>query len=553
MLSKKDHGSTLAARHERGAYFTPEPVARFISDWALGERGNRVLEPSSGEAQFLLSAARTLSAQGRQHAELHGIELHGPSVQAARERLAAESVNGTIRQANFFEVPATGDYDAVIGNPPYVRYQLHRGAERELSRAAAAKAGVELSELASTWAAFTAHATSFLAPGGRLGLVLPAELMFVNYAAPVRRLLLESFAEVHLAVFEERLFDDAQEEVVLLLASGYHAGHSTSLQLHQLRNTADLASCGAGTSISHQPASLDERWTSSLVGLEARGIHDAALAGGLFSPLQAWGETSLGAVTGNNKWFAISPQQAQALGLEASELVRISPPGSRHLRGLEFTTQQWEAMGAQGASAYMFRPPAAPSEAARQLIARGELAGVDQAYKCRVRTPWWRVPLVSVPDLFMTYMNADTPRLTANQAAARHINSIHGVYLGADVRELGSELLPLAALNSLSMLGAEMVGRSYGGGILKLEPKEADKWPVPSISQVQAHAPALRAIKDQVREHLSRGRKDEAIALVDQVVLAGMLELDQPAIQVVREARTVMHERRKARGRTVRK
>ncbi|TDU30670.1 N-6 DNA methylase [Arthrobacter sp. JUb115] len=537
------------ARHARGAYFTPEPVASFMAQWALGEQGSKVLEPSCGEAQFL-AAAHPVLADGRERVELVGLELHEPSVQAARERMSAAGIDARIEHANFFEVTGNAEYDAVIGNPPYVRYQLHRGADRQLSRAAAKASGVELNELASIWAAFVVHATSFLAVGGRLALVLPAELMFVNYAGPVRQMLLERFASVHLAVFEERLFADAQEEVVLLLAEGYREGASGSFNLHQFRNALDLQALGEGTR--HTPVRMNERWTGSLVGLEAQGILSAALAAGRMAPLQSWGETSLGAVTGNNKWFTLSAQQIQDLGLAREDLIRISPPGSRHLRGLELSEDGWEKLAEHGAAAYMFRPGAEPSGAGARFVASGELQNVDQAYKCKVRSPWWRVPVLSVPDLFMTYMNADTPRLTANEAAVHHINSIHGVYLGADARELGRELLPVASLNTLTMLGAEMVGRSYGGGILKLEPREADQLPVPAIGMVQRYARQLRAIKPAVRELLVQGRKQEATDLVDGVVLEQLLGLEPDALEAVRTARMNMLERRKARSKAVR-
>lgn len=547
MLSK-ELKEQVAARHARGAYFTPEPVAGFMAQWALGDNGAKVLEPSCGDAQFL-AAAHPILDDGRPDVELLGLELHGPSVHAARARLAEQGITARIEQANFFEVPGAGDFDAVIGNPPYVRYQLHRGEDRQLSRAAAKAAGVELNELASIWAAFVVHATSFLAQGGRMALVLPAELMFVNYAGPVRQMLLDRFATVHLAVFEERLFADAQEEVVLLLAEGYGQGASESFNLHQFRNAHDLKHLGAGTK--HTPARKEERWTGSLVGLEAQGILSTALRNGSVAPLQSWGETSLGAVTGNNKWFTLSAARVEELGLSETDLIRISPPGSRHLRGLELSTAGWQKLTEHGSATYMFRPSAQPSAAGEKFVASGELASVDQAYKCRVRSPWWRVPVPSVPDLFMTYMNADTPRLTTNEAAVHHINSIHGVYLGADVRELGRELLPLASLNTLTMLGAEMVGRSYGGGILKLEPREADQLPVPAINQVQHFAPQLRAIKDTVRELLTHGQKQEATELVDGVVLEQMLGLNEAAVNAVRAARMNMLERRKARSKAV--
>ncbi len=78
----------------------------------------------------------------------------------------------------------------MIGNPPFVRYQDFSGEARVRSRAAALRAGVPLTNLASSWAAFAVHSALFPRPGGRMGLVLPAELLSVNYAAEVRRFLL---------------------------------------------------------------------------------------------------------------------------------------------------------------------------------------------------------------------------------------------------------------------------------------------------------------------------------------------------------------------------
>src|SRR3546814_3321681 len=86
-------------------------------------------------------------------------------------------------------------------------------------------------------------------------------------------------------------------------------------------------------------------------------------------------------------------------------------------------------LGRAGKRTFLFRPSGEPSEAAWKYIRRGETQGVNQAYKCRVRKDWWRVPLVAKADLLLTYMNADTPRLTTNSAAALHLNSVHGIYL----------------------------------------------------------------------------------------------------------------------------
>jgi hypothetical protein len=93
-----------------------------------------------------------------------------------------------------------GWQDAVIGNPPFVCYQEHRGHVRRRSVAAALEQGVRLSGLASSWAATLVHASAFLRPSGRLAMVLPAELLTVGYAEPIRRWLRKRFAVVNLVI-----------------------------------------------------------------------------------------------------------------------------------------------------------------------------------------------------------------------------------------------------------------------------------------------------------------------------------------------------------------
>lgn len=543
---------TSALRKARGAFFTPEPVARYITEWAVRSTADRILEPSCGEASFLLAAVerlgilRAAGGEDEQFAVLDGVELHDASARAARGLLRAAGVKARITADDFFCVEPTGSYDVVLGNPPYVRYQDFSGTPRARSLAAALRAGVGLTNLASSWAAFAVHAALFLRPGGRMGLVLPAELLSVNYAAEVRRFLLQSFASVDLVMFTERVFPGVQEEVLLLLADGYGQGPTDHASIYQARNADELATIAAGRT--WRPVSPEEKWTSSLLSPEALTTYTGLLSTGAFTVLQTWGETTLGMVTGNNKYFALSPARVVELGLQPSDLLRLSPPGSRHLRGLAFSTAALNELGRNGSSTWLFRPADAPSRAAERYIAVGQAAGVDTAYKCRVRKPWWRVPLVPPADLLLTYMNADTPRLSTNVARAAHLNSVHGVYLNPTVRKLGKALLPLASLTSMTLVGAETVGRAYGGGMLKLEPREADRLPVPPPALVEAAAERLANLRPQVAGLLRGGKLVEASKLVDDVLLVGELGISRSDVRVLREAHAALTARRVARG-----
>ena len=84
-----------------------------------------------------------------------------------------------------------------------------------------------------------------------------------------------------------------------------------------------------------------------------------------------WGETWLGAVTGNNAFFALGRAQAERLGLAVDDLRPISPPGSRHLLGLAFDRAAWEGLAADGAACFLFDPPDETAAAVRRYIEAG--------------------------------------------------------------------------------------------------------------------------------------------------------------------------------------
>lgn len=207
----------------------------------------------------------------------------------------------------------------------------------------------------------------------------------------------------------------------------------------------------------------------------------------------------------------------------------------------------WEALAEAGQATFLFRP-VEPSEAALRYIEHGEQLGVPAAYKCRMRTPWWRVPLSPLADLFVTYMNADTPRLCANGARVHHLNSVHGLVFAPALRRLGVAELPLASLNSATLLGAEAVGRAYGGGMLKLEPREADRLPVPTPSTLEGAATALHRVRRRVAALLAERRVLDAVAVVDEVLLRRYLELSEPQTQALRSAHQELRARRVERG-----
>ena len=128
---------TPALRKVRGAFFTPERVTDFVAQWAIRAGGDRVLEPSAGDAAFMVAAVARIAKLRRgkgTEPEVDGVEIHAHSVRVARERVRKAGGKARVLQNDFFDVAPEPVYDAVIGNPPYIRWKnLEDELKQELS------------------------------------------------------------------------------------------------------------------------------------------------------------------------------------------------------------------------------------------------------------------------------------------------------------------------------------------------------------------------------------------------------------------------------------
>lgn len=535
-------------RKERGAFFTPPDLARFIAEWAIRRPSDRVLEPSCGDAVFLAAAAETRPAGQPFAGELVGYDLHADSVADGLKTLASAGVVADLRVADFFDVEPDPSYSAVVGNPPYIRFQGFGGASRAASLRRAAAADVSISGLASSWAAFVVHSSTFLEPGGRMGLVLPAELLSVNYAAAIRRYLLASFASIELVLFEELVFAGVQADVVVLLADGYRQEPSDHFALFQTKNVATIAS---RSGFRWRPTAPSAKWTEALVAHEAATALRDGRHSGLLAPLSSWGSTTSGMVTGANNFFCISPAEAVARGLSSADLVRILPSGLSLGRLSSMTESTWKSAGSSHKT-LLFRPHSPLSREAQAYIEIGVSRAIEQRYKCKVRAPWWRVPMNRAPDLFVSYMSGLAPRVVANRARLHNLNSIHGLYVDPSRRAVAQKVLPLMGLSSHSLMSAELVGRTYGGGILKMEPREAGEWLVVSEQTarciVKSHS-GLLALGNLL---LRQGDQAGATAVADSILVAVASATTAPIgdMSVLRESRLASVQKRLTRGST---
>jgi adenine-specific DNA-methyltransferase len=476
--------SHVTREKELGAFYTPRELADFLVRWAVIPGANTALDPSCGDGVFLKATCQHLARVSSAKARIFGIDADDAALAAVRGALGTQngSTSVSLIGSDFFAVEVDDKLplmDAVVGNPPYIRYQLVNAKVRERALRRAADLGVELTQLTSLWAPFVVHAASLLAPCGRLAFVLPAELLHAQYARPVRRFLLEYFSTVTVVAFDERVFPGALTEVVLLLAE---RGGSPARGIHVV-NVRNLAALPEPTLLSrraHIRQASGRDWSALLAPEDATIVLDQLLGTDQFVRLGNIAEVDVGCVTGDNDFFTLSKNELAVAQIPEAFVVPAVMK-ARDVVGVRYTRQDHAAALDAGRKGFLLVIPDRVEEAKlpqqlRDYLGRGRRLGVHEGYKCRVRRRWYSVPSTGVPAAFLTYMSNATPRLVVNDCGAWSTNTVHGL------RSTPTNVAWLAAsfVNTVTLFSAELAGRSYGGGVLKLEPTEAEHLIVPA-------------------------------------------------------------------------
>ena len=538
--------SRINPRRLLGAYYTPDALANILATWALASGQGNVLDPSFGGCAFLNAATTILASRGvsKPGKWIFGVDVDPTCIEYVRNDQNLIEKNCIIR--DFLSLSprdiSGAPFHAIIGNPPYVRHHWFNGATRKAGRAAMAVAGVALPEKASAWAYFLIHTLSFIAKNGRLAMLVPEAILQADYATVVRDLLTSRFDHVCLVHIRDRLFEGTDEAVVAVAASQYGDKKGT-LRVEAVERSEDLAT------VLNTPKG--RRSTSYLTTPKGRRIDPLAvqLLGELeqHSAVKKISDVAtirVGLVTGANKYFIRNAKNLKQIGIPHESGVRLISR-TRWLSGLDFTKEDLQELIEADQQAILIRPTPACENAPgiKQWIAEGREASIHERYKCTIRDPWFRVDLQPVPDVFATCARMGAPLIVLNRAGCQCTNALHAMSLHCK-SDASLPAIAVGFLTSAVSVWAELHGRRYGGGVLKMEPGTLNKTPVP---MVQSAEDAFDELNKLIRD----GRETEARKRADDLVLGDQLGLPEKDIKRLQDARDLlMTQRRPTRNGT---
>jgi len=541
----------------RGGYYTSPEVAQWLCRWAIRAPNEHVLEPSCGNGIFLEAAAKRLrnvgASQARISRQIVGVEIVSREAEVARKRLTdslGKHAVPSVFAKDFFgwwHEPNRPSFDVIVGNPPFIRYQSFPEPSRARAMHIMKSLGLSPNKLTNIWVPFVAAAVACLKPSGRLALVLPAELMQVTYASQLRSFLADKFGRIDIVACNHLFFDNAEQEVVLVLADNARVRPSSEnvcrVALTEGESVSDiLTDDPAVLTARAQPKSIQhdsEKWLKYFLTEGEIDLMRLLRATESVVRLSSHANVDIGVVTGKNEFFVLAEDQVKQYGLD--EFVIPLVARSAHLEGTKFTKPHWHELARRGERVFLLYPNGhlkrALPKAFREYIRHGEARAYHKGYKCSIRKPWYSVPSVWNPDCFLFRQIYDFPRVVLNEAGATSTDTIHRMKCRTT-----PEIVAANLYTHLTAASAEIEGRSYGGGVLELEPNEADSLLVPAKL-------AMALPLDECDRLVRAGRLVDVLAENDRLVLRGVLGLSKSECVTLHNIWVKMRDRRMNRRR----
>ena len=492
----------------RGAYYTPPAIASFILHWGInGSTDADILEPSCGDGVFLEQMAR----ENMLFHHATAVEYEAAEAEKARAigLHDSEVINSDFHR---FCLGTEQRFNLVVGNPPFIRYQYYDEGQQELAGEIFKKAGLKRSKLTNAWVTFVVGCSLLLKEKGKMGFVIPSELLQVTYAKQLRKYLATSFNKINIISFENLVFEEIQQEVVLLLCE--RTGTREHLIEHIEVKDAEALQQLDPHRLKLPTKQIDfhtDKWTYYFLDKEELDFLNKVRVDGM-PKIGTYADVEVGITTGSNGYFTVP------LGVvdmyELHEYARPMVGRSVQVNSLCFTRADWLQNLANGAKANLlvFTPGAKENgnEGTKAYIENGEQQGINKGYKTSIRDDWYVIPSIKLSDALFLRRNNLYPKFVLNEAQAYTTDTMHRVFIKEGVNR---KAFVVSYYNSLSFAFAEILGRNFGGGVLELMPSEVEGVYLPYREE---NAKLFEQVDQMVRE---KKTADEILDFTDKELL----------------------------------
>jgi len=514
-------------RHRLGQYYTPPPIIELITELCVKSANDKVLDPACGSGGFLVKAYHKLkdlkkkenpfADDDKLHEEilgqLYGIDINPFPAQLSSINLAVRNLKVTSRNINlvvsdFFKVkPSTGiipnELDVVVANPPYTRQEEmeYKDQIREEALTYSDGSKIDIGAQAGIYAYFFTHSAKFLKKSGRMGYITSNTWLDVSFGEGLKQFFLQHFRLLAIVEFDAAVFGAALVNTCVSIVEKEEDAKkrlNNTVRFVRIKKPTDIREIvSIITSVDknqedeqskvvtkvQETLQPEQRWGKYL---RAPPIYFKIISSPNIIRLNSLAELKRGFVTGFNDFFILDKEKVKLWKIEPDYLKPIVS-SIREIKSVSITKKdisQWVLMAHEQKEDLKNKNVLKYLEHGEEMevstkhgttIASSSIVGVNNLKTCKQRKNWYDLGTHRPPPIIAPYLMWDRVIFAHNRADALAPNTLHFVYpfVEEDTQYL------LGVLNStLTALLLEIEGRSYGGGVLKMEAYEMATLPI---------------------------------------------------------------------------
>jgi adenine-specific DNA-methyltransferase len=474
-------GTAREALREKGQFWTPDWVAEAMVGYVIVGGFTQIFDPAVGAGAFF-RAAKTVGRRIGRNLDLLGTEVFADALSQAREHgLSAEDL-ANVLITDFILNPPEGPFTGIVANPPYIRHhRLPADIKAYLKVLAKRVVGQPLDGRAGLHVFFLIRALERLAPRGRLAFIMPADTAEGVFAPTLWRWVTRHFRLDAVVTFdwEASPFPGVDTNPLVFMVTKASPQPTFLWAQCRERGAAFL------------------NWTLGGLGQKAAGLTvkvrelKEGLSTGLSRPpssrstdgqvLLDFAKVVRGIATGANDYFFLTKKRAAELRIPPEFLV----PAVGRTRDVPCDTMMpvhLTELENAGRPTLLFTPDARPIKSfpapVREYLKHGEELKLPSRTLIASRHPWYKMETRPVPPYLFAYLGRRHARFIRNVAGVVPLTGFLCVY-PRRVEPDYIERLWSVLNHADTIANIPLVGKSYGGGAIKVEPRALERLPLP--------------------------------------------------------------------------
>lgn len=463
-------------RKDLGQFFTPQSVARIMTQWVMSEKPKNILDPAFGLGVFY---DEVLKSKPDNRIQFIGYEIDKNIISYLNGIETKENL--TLCNSDYL-VAEPSKFDGIICNPPYLRFQkfLNRHdvlpmIERQI--------GKKLTGYSNISSVFLVKSLNELNENGKLAFIMPFEFFNTGYGKEIKKSLLDNYLLKQIIVFsnEKEIFPDAITTVCLLLCKKDNI--KAPIKITQINSEDNLARISNISDfyqkkIDASDLPFNRKWTPILMSLFSENVVPDD-----FVRLSLYGSFTRGIATGANDFFALKKGKILKLRLGDKTICKCITKSSQ-IRKLVFTEDDLKKLYDSEKPVYCLNINNNESKEAQDYIKEGEALGYHERYLTRMRNPWYKIESRKPAPILFGVFNRGRLKVIRNLTNAINFTCFHCFYPNM----FGEPLINKLFVYFLSDIGQEIIKsnkRSYGDNLDKFEPGDLNESLCPSQPQFE--------------------------------------------------------------------